>query len=89
VPHILHQLTDTAADFLRANANNHTLWLSILRFFRLLFVHKGLLLPLAASSSHFPVSMVFVLIGFAAVASLELFCARSKSWLRAYLIAAR
>jgi hypothetical protein len=63
MPHILHELADAAADFLRANSDNHRFRLSILRFLRLLLIRDGLSFPLAASSGHCGGAMVELLIG--------------------------
>jgi hypothetical protein len=57
MPHVLHQLADAASHLLRADADDHALWLSILRLLRLLLVLRGLLLSLTASSCHFDVSI--------------------------------
>jgi hypothetical protein len=62
MPHILHQLADAAADLLRANANHHTLGLSILRLLRAFLVHRRLLPSLTASTGHFDDSMVLMFV---------------------------
>jgi hypothetical protein len=49
MPHILHQLADCAADFLRADADHHALGCAVV-LLRHLLVRRGLLLALAASS---------------------------------------
>jgi hypothetical protein len=40
MPHVLHQLADAAADLLRADADDHALWLTILRLLRALLVYR-------------------------------------------------
>jgi hypothetical protein len=47
--HILHQLAHCAADFLRANADDHALGRTVV-LLRHLLVRRGLLLALAAPS---------------------------------------
>ena len=47
--HILHQLADSAADFLRANADDHALGRAVV-LLRHLLVRRGLFLALAAPS---------------------------------------